>query len=339
MRIITTASYNGTGSSAVTDFFSEFENCKSLGDYEFRFAQDPDGLSDLEYNIVENNHRLNTSQAIKRYYKLVKRLDGTWYASEYRNYFGDAWLELSKKYINDITQRECVVWWHQDQIDHGELFRFCDRLINKIYRTLHGHRGSYGKCISLLSGKEHGYFTYLKEHDFLRITRSYTDALFASANNDSFSFFIVDQLVPPSNIKRYSRYFKDLVTVVVERDPRDIYIREKIAGWGVMPANTVKEFCDWFRITREHRKHEVFDDNVILLQFEDLIYKYEETTKILMDFVGMDEKTHTKKFEFFDPKISIKNTNLKVQYPEFNRDIQFIEQYLTEYLYDFDIVK
>ncbi|MBF1106621.1 MAG: hypothetical protein HXL52_06645, partial [Solobacterium sp.] len=56
MKIISCASYYGTGSSAITDFLSEFDNICSMTNYEFRFVQDPDGISDLEYNLVENHN-------------------------------------------------------------------------------------------------------------------------------------------------------------------------------------------------------------------------------------------------------------------------------------------
>ena len=52
MKIITCAGYYGTGSSAVTDILGEFDNIHFMGDYEFRFIQDPGGIADLEYNIV-----------------------------------------------------------------------------------------------------------------------------------------------------------------------------------------------------------------------------------------------------------------------------------------------
>ena len=61
MKIITCASYYGTGSSAVTDLLSEYSSIRSLGRYEYRFAWDPDGVSDLEFNIVQNNNRNCTS--------------------------------------------------------------------------------------------------------------------------------------------------------------------------------------------------------------------------------------------------------------------------------------
>ena len=71
MRFISCASYYGSGSSAITDFVSEFDTVYSFTDEEFRFVQDPDGVSDLEYNLVENFNRHNSGHAIKRYKKLV----------------------------------------------------------------------------------------------------------------------------------------------------------------------------------------------------------------------------------------------------------------------------
>ena len=335
MNILTTASYCGTGSSAVTDFLTEFRTCKSLGDYEFRFAQDPDGIADLEYNLVENNHRLNSSEAIKRYKKMAKRLNGTWYAKEYEIYFGEAWLKETENYINELTQLKSKAWWHQDQIDRGELFRFVDRLINKIYRTIKKSSGSYGRCISLLENEEQGYFTYIDEEEFLRCTRNYTNKLFSYANKDNMPFFVVDQLVPASNIKRYNRYFNNLKVFIVERDPRDIYLRERIAGWGIVPTSTVEDFCKWYRITREHRKHEKLEDNVLFLQFEDLVYEYEMTSKKIIEFAGLRQEDHEMKYKYFNPEISIKNTNLKNKYSDFHKEIQYIEKNLAEYLYKF----
>ena len=69
MKLLTCASYHGTGSSAVTNLIDECDNIHDMGDYEFRFVQDPDGICDLEYNLVINNHRLNSGYAIKRYKK------------------------------------------------------------------------------------------------------------------------------------------------------------------------------------------------------------------------------------------------------------------------------
>lgn len=336
MKIITTASYCGTGSSAITDFFSEFDECSSLGDYEFRFAQDPDGLSDLEYNIVQNNHRLNTGQAIKRYKRLVKRLNATWYAKEYKLFFDDDWILLSNQYINDITQLISRTWWHQDQIDRGEVFRFIDRLYNKVTKIVRKACKVPEKDISLLGFNELGYFTYLSETEFLRATKKYTSSLFERANKKHTPFLMVDQLVPPSNVSRYSRYFENLIVFIVDRDPRDLYIRFKSEKFELIPISCVEDFCKWYQITREHRKHEKTEDNVCYIQFEDMIYKYDEIRKKILDFVGMDIKSHLRPYQMFNPNESIKGTNLAKKYPRFINDIKYIESELSEYLYPFE---
>ena len=71
MRIISCASYYGSGSSAITDLISEYEDVFSLTNEEFRFVQDPNGISDLEYNLVENFNRHNSGWALKQYKKKV----------------------------------------------------------------------------------------------------------------------------------------------------------------------------------------------------------------------------------------------------------------------------
>ena len=44
MKIITCASYFGSGSSAVTDLVSEYSSVHPNSEFEFRFIHDPDGM-------------------------------------------------------------------------------------------------------------------------------------------------------------------------------------------------------------------------------------------------------------------------------------------------------
>ena len=64
--ILTVTGCYSTGSSAVTDLVKECRDVYCKDDYEVRFAYDPDGIADLEYHLVENPNRHNTSHAIKK---------------------------------------------------------------------------------------------------------------------------------------------------------------------------------------------------------------------------------------------------------------------------------
>lgn len=67
MKIITCASYGASGSSALTDLVAEYSNVHRMSDAEFRFLHDPDGISDLEFQLVECHNRHNAGRALKRF--------------------------------------------------------------------------------------------------------------------------------------------------------------------------------------------------------------------------------------------------------------------------------
>lgn len=333
MNIITCASYHGTGSSAVTDLLEEYEKCFSLSEYEFRFVQDPEGISDLEYNLIENQHRLNSGHALKRYKRKVDFLAGNKLIRKYEKFFNNHWKEYSYEYIDELTDLSYSGYWHQDVIDKGKIFYTYKRSINKILqKTIWKDK----KDVNMNElPKEIMFCSYPSENKFLECTRKYIDKLFEEANIKNEENIIVDQLVPPSNIKRYIRYFNKIKVIIVERDPRDIYCLAKYI-WkdSVIPTESVEKFCSWFRLTRKHRElEECAEDKVILIQFEDLIYKYEETVGKIEKFLGLEFKNHKMKKRKFKPNESIKNTRVWEKVKVSLSEIEYIEKELGKYLY------
>lgn len=338
MRILTATGYYGTGSSAITDFLGEFSDCYSLTDYEFRFLQDPGGISDLEFNLVENHHRHNSGHALKQYKNMVDFLSGNKMVSKYEPFFNNQWKSISYNYIEQLTDFKFRGYWHQDVIDKGYFFYFQKRLFNKIYQnTLGKHNKEHGYCEM---PKEITYCSRPSEEKFLLETQKYTDALFRAANKKRKPDVIVDQLVPPSNVKRYLRYVKNMMVFVVDRDPRDLYLSEKYIYRGtIIPVDNVEIFCKWYSYTRAHRKTEKFpNSNVLFLNFEDLIYSYKKTSEMIMQWLNYTPEKHVHKLEYFNPKKSIKNTQRWKNYSseEVQKDMKYIEKHLTGYLYDFD---
>ncbi len=336
MRIITCASYFATGSSAVTDLFSEFEGVLSFDRYEYRILQDPDGISDLEYNIVENNHRHNTSHAIKRFIALTKSFDSFGYGKKYPLYCGN-FKQITEQYVNEITELQTKTWWFRDRIDRGNLFCIIDRaysLVKRIFTNgMHNERK-----YSMLAGKEDAFYSAIDEQSFLLATRKYIDSIVNQGNPDQMEYVMVDQMVPPTNCNRYARYFNDVRIIVVDRDPRDVYLWEKTRiNWGVIPTRTVEEYVKWFLITRKYSKCEDEDRQRILrIKFEDLIYRYDDTVKVLCDFVGLPLEKHLNPLSKLVPEKSKNNTNLKTKIQGYEKDIEYIEEKLKDYLYDFN---
>lgn len=332
MKFISCASYYGTGSSAITDLVSEYEGVFNFANEEFRFLQDPDGVSELEYNLVENWNRHNSGHALKRYKKLVDFYCGNIFGRKFEGYFHGNWKKYSYQYIDELTDFSFHGYWMYDFYDRGKLYHLWKRLPNKLLtktiwrnqpdRQLNNMKNEVTLCSA--PGEE----------KFLDCTRRYVDNLFASVCGDS-QTVMVDQIVPPNNTRRFLRYFNDLQIIVVDRDPRDVWSLEKYV-WkdGVIPHEDVETFCKWYKYTRAHRKHENLEtDRVTFVRFEDLIFHYDETVARLEKFLGLDAAVHTKKFTRLDPKKSAVNTQVwrRVNVPA--KEIAYIEKELGEYLY------
>ena len=149
---------------------------------------------------------------------------------------------------------------------------------------------------------------------------------------------MVDQLLPPANLEHYFQYFSDdIKVIVVDRDPIDLFILEnEIYRWGNIPYKNVESYCKWFQITRRHRNTEVYNkDKVMFIHFEDLIYNYDLTLEKISRFSGIDLSSHIAPKTKFDPLISIKGTNLVLQYPKYMNSAKYIEDHLHEYIYHF----
>lgn len=328
MKILTCISFHSTGSSVVDDIFKEFDNCVSApSDIECRFLQDPDGISDLEYNLVDNPHRLNTSFAIKRYERFVNRYNHT-----YSIIFGDKWREISQQYIDSLVTVKYKGFWFKDlelMTVKDLTVYYAKRVINLIKHPRKRISGYYVNC-----PKIDFYHSYLTEGQFVERTKDYVRRLCGVINSDNKPFLLLDQCVPTSNINRYTKYFDDIKVVVVDRDPRDVYIEHKHNKDHVLPA-TPHEFCQVY-IDQRKLFFESTKENVLYIRFEDFIFHYENSLKKLIEFVGQDANCHMNKRKYFNPDISINNTQLWKRYPQYNDEILIIEEKLPNYLYQFE---
>ena len=94
MKKIACVGYHGTGAGVIDDLFREFDNIYH-GSYEaeVRLLHDPDGISDLEYHLVENPHRLSSGIVIKRFISYAKSQE-----RQATKIFGNLWMDMIISY-------------------------------------------------------------------------------------------------------------------------------------------------------------------------------------------------------------------------------------------------
>jgi len=336
MKIITCASFYGCGSSAITDLISEFRDVTSLGEYEFRFLHDIDGISDLEYHLVECPNRHNSGHALKRFERLSKFNAGTFFNPRYEPYFNNQYMNITKQYINNLITNKYKAQWFYDYYDKGKYQYYMIQLTNKILSKL---KVNFWRPLK----NEYTYETITDREYFIKTTQEYVHSLIEAANKKRSEYFMIDQLLPSSNISRCMQYIKDdLFLFVVDRDPRDLYIMGKYVWVNehVMPVDNIENFCKWIRFTRKCGSgQEVDNTRVMKLRFEDLVYNYNDTVNQITSFIGLNTNNHINQFKKFNPKRSIVNTRSWEKYSNETENIMYIENNLSEYIYDYNAVR
>lgn len=343
MNFITSTGYYGTGSSAVTDLLSEYSVISSLpSDFECRIAHDMFGIADLEYYLVDNYHRHNSSIAIKMFKRLMDLygLDKYHKMENYPSYLGPVFKEAVDEYLGELSKYSYQGGCHEDIYIKSFSFilwlKIKERLFYKFHKVSIGQENDdawLNKAVSPYEkacGKERSYISYPREY-FLESTKKFTRQIFSQASLNNTEFLLVDQLVPPTNTMRYCRYFDNIKVVSVDRDPRDLYYLEKYYWRGnVIPTDPLL-FVEWFKTTRAHKKYEKDDSKMVCrIQFEDLVLRYDNVVPLLESFIGISPNSHVRAKEIFNPKISINNIGKWKNDKEEFKNISFIEKELFE---------
>lgn len=338
--IISTCGFGSTGSSAVSDYLLECDETECFDAVEFTIATMVDGLEDLEYHLIKQHSRLDSSiYAIQRFKKAIMNHSKEWGKSS--GVPRKAIIVLTEKYIEKITQLSFV-----------GVSPMIDKRHNEFLRHYVGESIIQHRIVAKLEQKKilnHNIDVYpldrvrasINPKNFYKETRWYVKSLLRllGAYSTKAKHIILDQAFSGDNPAKSFRFFDDPWAIVVDRDPRDVYIFAKrflLHRGRFMPTNDVNTFIQYYRMLRKNQPYLKKNDRVLFVQFEDMIYDYEKTTDRINHFLHLN---NNHKQTIFIPEMSAANTNLVRKFPELTDDVQLIEKKLPEYLYDFESVK
>lgn len=333
MKIITCASFYGSGSSVLTDLVSEYSTVYNRSNFEFSFLHDLDGVRDLEYHLVQNHNRNNSGHALKRFYNLMLFQKGNFLSKRYSAFIEkDEYQRILDEYVGALTSFRTKCWWFYDLYDKGPKAYYCYQILNHLCNAL-----PIGNLHILRN--EYMLFSHPSEEGFLKATRKFVSHFLVLLNKNNLEYLCLDQFVSNTDISQLLRYIEcDIFVFVIDRDPRDIYFSQKyFLKESPVPIDSVENFCKWYLYARQSGSRECECKSVIKMQFEDFIYKYEDTVKYVEKLTGLKQEDHIKAFLHFNPKRSYNNTQVFQRFKK-DKDIEdcrFIERTLSQYLYDF----
>ena len=321
--------YFSTGSSAVIDLLKEFDGVNALDNGEFLLAYYPDGLEDLEYHLL-NPHKIMISVvAIARFRKFVK-------FSTFQQMTGGKINKAADEFLNKIVQFSFDGFGGlADSYLLPSWKIFARKCAAKISRGL--------KCAKIFE-----FYTKLASHkiELSLIPENFDSAAkeFIAESLDSIGYLpskinVVNQAFEACDPVKSFKYFDNPRAILVDRDPRDHYLFTKIflqpRGLGnSVPCNNIDDYIRYYKLLRSYPEGLHSRNDVMFINFEELIYDYENAVKRVADFCEVSEHIH--KSEYFKPTHSRSNSQLFKKYTDFKEDIEKIERELSEYLFHFE---
>lgn len=336
MKFINVTGYLSSGSSAVVDYIREFENtavCKT----EIRFIRDPFGIIDLDYALTQKWENERASYAIWKFLDYSKkwarfnRRPLSPAGHSYKKFLNKDYYRITKDYINSLTDFRIQMSHYCTTFDQN----YFSYVANRIKKNI--EKKSKGKFRIANRKLRKVYFAHPDENYFIEKTRNYIEDLFAQLSGEDNKLIILDQALPPDDLFLTDRYFRDCVNIIVERDPRDMFINDICDMDILWKKNELeeagKQFVIFFKTI--HEKTKVGHDPCLRIRFEELCLDYENTCRKISDFLGFKEEQHKNPRNFFNPMISKNNVGIhKKYYKQYKTAIDYIYNELKDYCWN-----
>lgn len=338
MKFIIWSGFIGSGSSAVGDYLKEFSHTFECGK-EIRFIKDPGGISDLKLHLIDHWDFVNSLFAGQQFLKMSKiwaRYGNSPFSRpglSYNKHINKNYYNLSKDYLSSLSL--CTL--------KQEFYctKFCKPYFKYVFDRNRAYIERKTKGIIKIANRRipKSYLCNPNLESFSKSTKEYICNLFSphQFSNGIENTILLDLAISPCDLTPLDLYFDDAKMIIVERDPRDIYVEdveeacnmnEKVGSYedGLVFAERMR--CMYSKVVRNNPK-------VLFIRFEDFVVNYEENAKIINKFVNFDEINHVSKNKYFNPSYSIRNVGKwKKYYPQFKDALDVIKEKLPDLCYD-----
>lgn len=270
--------------------------------------------------------------AIKDFYKMICSFSDTPF-SRYRQICGSQFRVLASDFLNNITDLKWRGYSYNDILASDTIkrilrFRIVGNLIRIIEKKLSKRILFKSEYMSM------GY----SEEKFISSAVEYIKELIIAFKYDISKIVVLNQPFNVNAVSESMKYFENPKAIIVDRDPRDIYVLAKKylkSNGSFIPSDDVEEYIKYHRLVRRNNEEYDKDSRVLRLNFEEMIYDYKNATAKVMNFLELNYSNHNQ-FKYFDPQKSVNNTRLFCRYSELSEDIKRIELALPEYLFCFE---
>ncbi|WP_175384404.1 sulfotransferase domain-containing protein [Bacillus sp. FJAT-27225] len=320
--------FNGCGVTFGSD--KEYEHIPFYAD---------NGLFDLGAIMKNVNSSMRSDTAISSFIESMEWLDKNnfgWFGS-YKWLVGNNFEKAVKNFVEEISVPISGITYSHYKRVRFSLFKVLLQLAAKIVYKRPVTK--WGRVY--VYDKKQLYFSMPTEEEFNNAARKFVNAYFEMCADKDKEIMIYDHLLWPQHTHLIADYFGDnFKMIVVNRDARDLYNLNKnywykppVGNGTPLFPTTPEGFADyWKRVTGEKSAS---NDRVLHVNFEDLVYKYNDTVQQIMAFLDLKPENHINKKQIFNPEKSIKNTQTFLINEDWRREAEILKEKIPQCTYEF----
>lgn len=343
-KIVDVTGYGNSGKTAISDYLKDFDTVASFPNHvEFELFRVKNGLVDMYFSLYENWGLIRSNHSLIEFQKLIYRIGndsqkypfylGNFKASghNYNKLFLNQFIPLSNKYLQSLNEISYQSFWPYQYFYHSSLKMFFLKIMRKFK--------FYDDTVLI---------NLTNRNNFLELTSNYINNLFKTVMQEQHKIFMLNNSFD-FNPDPCLEILKNGYSIIVERDPRDIFASTLSGLDGYVPEiekkinnnlSIKRKFLGTDDINlfiqryKQLRLNEKLTNNprVFRVRFEDFVLNHEVYSQKLNDFLGIEVKNKKAENVFFNPDNSKKNVGIWKRYKHLPEIIQ-IEKELAEYCY------
>lgn len=330
-RVVDLSGYSFSGKSAIYDFLTGYSYVKGHGiETEFDLIRSKNGILNLYDNVVENWSLVRSSVAIRDFKRLVYFLggEGTILDRMLRGgtHYGlnfPLFDKIMEDYVTDLITDSWNSYWPFFDFGESKIMNFKNKITQKIFRK-----------------SELVFLAKCAPNDFIKITQKALNKLVLGSLNGSNRVLLLNNCCEPINPDVTLKFFLNACSIIVDRDPRDIYLsalghKDRQVGLAAT-GGSVETFVVRFKALRETRSFD--SQNILRINFEQLVNDFETAKSAIERHVGRSYLgRRSNQAQKFCPHQSANNVSQwknNTLYKKHKKELSVIERELNEYLFN-----
>lgn len=306
--------------------------------FEFNLLRVYGGLINLKSNLVDNFSPNRVDMAISQFRHLIQTISPSARMSDFKSIWNsNGWNynemlqcdfeQISNDYIDSLVDFETKSVWPYPEIYKSRLNRFFKRIGVRLFNYKHKHK-----------------LIFSSAKDFNAKTQLYLEnILFNSEKN----IICTNNMFEPYNPEKYFNFFKNPYSIVVWRDPRDIYVSTKESNDNYTPDFETKKSIDSHHKSftlSNNLNHFIMREKILLskcnfnnsdrtlnLKFEDIVFSFDEAVNKISNFLNLKFDDIDLIKESINVNKSKSNIGLWKKYDK-QSEIDFINKELADYM-------